>query len=43
MLFCFLPNDKTKIFMNNEYKYLAHGKEKLIFSFLNYRNTSEIK
>jgi hypothetical protein len=42
MLFGFLSNNKTKNFVNNEYKYLAHRKEKLIFSFLNYTNTSEI-
>ena len=42
MLFCFLSNNKTKKFVNNEYKHLAHEKEKLIFSFLNYTNTSEI-
>ena len=42
MLFGFLSNNKTKKFMNNEYKHLAHEKEKLIFSFLNYTNTSEI-
>jgi len=42
MLFGFLSNNKTKNFVNNEYKHLAYGKEKLIFSFLNYTNTSEI-
>ena len=42
MLFGFLSNNKTKNFVNNEFKHLAHRKEKLIFSFLNYTNTSEI-
>ena len=42
MLFGFLTNNKTKNFVNNEYKHLAHGKEKFIFCFLNYTNTSEI-
>jgi hypothetical protein len=42
MLFGFLSNNKTKNFVNNEYKHFAHGKEKLIFCFLNYTNTSEI-
>ena len=42
MLFGFLINNKTKNFINNEYKYLAYKNKKLIFCFLNYTNTSEI-
>jgi len=42
MLFGFLSNNKTKNFVNKEFKHLAHKYNKYIFSFLNYSNTSEI-
>ena len=42
MLFGFLSNNKTKKFVYNQYKHIAHEKKKFIFSFLNYTNTSEI-
>ena len=42
MLFGFLINNKTKNFIDNQYKFLAHKKNKYIFCFLNYTNTSEI-
>ena len=42
MLFGFLSNNKTKIFVDNEYKQLAHEKNKYIFSFLNYTNTKKL-
>ena len=42
MLFGFLSNNKTQLFIENEYKKLAHEKNKYIFSFLNYSNTKQI-
>ena len=42
MLFGFLSNNKTRIFYDKYYKYLAHEKNKYIFSFLNYTNTKQI-
>jgi uncharacterized protein YneF (UPF0154 family) len=42
MLFGFLSNNKTTNFVDNQYKYLAHEKNKFIFSFLNYSNTKNI-
>ena len=42
MLFGYITNIDTKNFINNEYKLLAYQNNKLIFCFLNYRNTSEI-
>ena len=42
MLFGFLSNNKTKIFVDNEYKQLAHEKNKYIFSFLNYTSTKKL-
>jgi hypothetical protein len=42
MLFGFLINNKTKSFVHNEYKFLAHKYNKYIFSFLNYTNTSVV-
>jgi hypothetical protein len=42
MLFGFLSNNKTQIFYDKYYKYLAHEKNKYIFSFLNYTNTKQI-
>ena len=39
MLFGFLSNNKTKSFVDNEYKHLAHEKNNYIFSFLNYTDT----
>ena len=42
MLFGFLLNNKTKSFVDNEYKYLAHEKNKYIFSFLNYSSTKKL-
>ena len=42
MLYGFLSNNKTQIFYDKYYKYLAHEKNKYIFSFLNYTNTKQI-
>ena len=42
MLFGFLSNNKTKSFVDNEYKHLAHEKNKYIFSFLNYTDTKTL-
>ena len=42
MLFGFLSNNKTQYFFDKYYKYLAHEKNKFIFSFLNYTNTKQI-
>jgi len=42
MLFGFLSNNKTQIFYDKYYKYLAHEKNQYIFSFLNYTNTKQI-
>ena len=42
MLFGFLSNNKTQIFYDKYYKYLAHEKYQYIFSFLNYTNTKQI-
>ena len=42
MLFGFLSNNKTKFFVDNEYKQLAHEKNKYIFSFLNYTSTKKL-
>ena len=42
MLYGFLSNNKTQIFYDKYYKYLAHEKNQYIFSFLNYTNTKQI-
>ena len=42
MLFGFLSNNKTNNFVENNYKHLAHKKNKYIFSFLNYTNTKKL-
>ena len=42
MLYGFLSNNKTQIFYDKYYKYLAHEKNKYIFSFLNYTTTKQI-
>ena len=42
MLFGYLKNKKTKDFIFNEYKFIAHDNRSLTFCYANYPNTSEI-